>query len=53
MENSLGLPVGNTVLVGDEEGEGVVVGVDDGDALGKVVALGLPVGNTVLVGDEE
>ena len=30
-----------------------VVGVDDGDALGKVVALGRTVGDTVLVGDDE
>ena len=53
MVKSLGLPVGATVLVGDDEGEGVVVGVDDGDALGKVVALGRTVGDTVLVGDDE
>ena len=32
---------------------GMVVGVDDGDVLGKVVALGRTVGDTVLVGDDE
>ena len=51
----LGMVVGvdDKVMVGDDVGEGVVVGVDDGDALGKVVALGRTVGDTVLVGDDE
>ena len=43
--DAVGLKVGETL--------GMVVGVDDGDALGKVVALGRTVGDTVLVGDDE
>ena len=43
--DAVGLKVGEEL--------GMVVGVDDGDVLGKVVALGRTVGDTVLVGDDE
>jgi hypothetical protein len=41
--DAVGLKVGEVL--------GMVVDVDDGNVLGKVVALGLAVGDTVLVGD--